>query len=201
MARLNAVEFAAMNNPIRRAMQRFLELPTCESMLDDAGIDLRGKRLLDAGCGSGESTRLLAARFDPGRLVGFDLMPEQVDRARLRVPPGVELWTGDVTAIGLADASFDAAFVFGILHHVPAWRDALVELARVLAPGGVLLVEELEKRFVDKSDKYLFTSHPEESRFDWTTFRDGLAAAGFAILDERRLLIDSARAFLARRRA
>ena len=69
----------------------------------------------------------------------------------------------------------------------------------MLSAGGVLCVEELNRRAVDFEDRFLGTSHPRDSRFDWPTFRAGLRAAGFTILDERTLLPGAARSFLARR--
>lgn len=199
MARLNAVEMKAMQSPVRRLVQRHWEMRAFERMLGAAAIDLGGKRLLDAGCGSGYSTALIAERFAPSRLVAFDLMPEQIALARARGVAGAEIAVGDVTAIAEADGSFDGAFVFGILHHVPRWRDALAELARVLERGGVLLVEELHGRFVDLEDRLMRTSHPAEARFDWPGFRAGLADAGLEILAERRLALEAARSFLARK--
>jgi ubiquinone/menaquinone biosynthesis C-methylase UbiE len=126
-------------------------------------------------------------------------MPEQIERAKARGIPGAELRVGDVTRIDEGGASFDAVFVFGILHHVPAWRSGLRELARVLAPGGVLLIEELSGPFVDFEDRFLGMSHPKDARFGWADFRAGMRDAGLRILGERALLFDAARSFLARR--
>jgi ubiquinone/menaquinone biosynthesis C-methylase UbiE len=42
---------------------------------------------------------------------------------------------GNVTTIQAADESFDAVFDFGVIHHVPAWEDAIREVRRVLEPG------------------------------------------------------------------
>jgi len=199
MARLNEVELAAMQTRTRRFLQRRWELPTFVSMLELAAIDLRGKRILDAGCGSGYSTELLRDRFAPSRLVGFDLMEEQIELARARIVDSAELRVGDITRIDEKDASFDAVFVFGILHHVPQWRVALEEIARVLVPSGVLLVEEIHGRGVDFEDRFMGTEHPKEARFDWPTFRSGMRNAGFTVLRERRLAFKFARSFLARK--
>jgi ubiquinone/menaquinone biosynthesis C-methylase UbiE len=174
-------------------------MKTFVRMLDAAGIDLRGRRILDAGCGSGYSTRLLAERFQPLVLAAFDLMPEQIERANQRHGALAEFSLGDITAIAHADASFDAAFVFGVLHHVPEWRKALAELARVLTPRGVLLLEEIHESFVDFEDRFLFTSHPAEARFDWPVFRAAISAAGLTIEDERALVGAAARSFLCRK--
>jgi len=199
MARLNAIEFAAMQSPLRRLVQRRWELPTFLRSLRRANVDLRGKRILEAGCGSGYALELLSRELSPSRLVGFDLMPEQIERARARNVPSAEVHIGDITRIAEPDGSFDAAFVFGILHHVPGWRVALRELARVLAPGGVLCVEEIHGRGAWLEDTFLRTSHPREAAFDWPTFRGGLADAGLTILGERRLAWEFARSFVARK--
>lgn len=199
MARLNAVEFAAMQSPLRKLVQRHWELPTFVRALRRAGVDLHGKRILEAGCGSGFGLMLLNAQFRPSRLVGFDLMPEQIERTRARGLPDAEIRVGDITRIEEPDASFDAVFVFGILHHVPAWREALSELARVLAPSGVLCVEEIHGRGAWLEDRFLGTSHPREAAFDWPTFRAALSDAGLKIVGERKLAWEFARSFVALR--
>ncbi len=194
MTRLNAAELAMMDSRLRRFSQREIELRTFRRLLRRAGIDLHGRDLLDAGCGNGYGLTLLADAFAPRRLVGFDLMPEQIERARQR---GVraEIAVGDITAIAHPDATFDGVFVFGILHHVPAWRAALRELARVLRPGGVLLVEEIHGAAVRLEDRFLGTSHPREAAFGWRDFRAALHEAGLDIAAETGLLLGAVRSF------
>jgi ubiquinone/menaquinone biosynthesis C-methylase UbiE len=199
--RLNDVELRAMNGPSRRASLRFFELPAQRGLLRRAGVDLTGKRLLDVGCGSGQETLLLWETFRPARLVAFDLMPEQIDRARALPLPADTFRVGDVLAIDAPDASFDGAFDLGILHHVPEWRDGLREVARVLAPGGAFVCEELHGAYVRLQDRLIGTSHPREARFDWPTFRAGLRDAGLDVVAERRLAWEAARAFVAVKRA
>ena len=196
MARLNRVELRAMQSPLRRLVQRRVELPGFERLLDGAGINLRGARILEAGCGNGYALSLLAKRFAPSQLVGFDLMPEQIERARTRRIDAV-IRVGDITQIAEPDASFDAVFVFGILHHVPAWRTALREIARVLTPSGVLCIEEIHGTGARLEDMFFRTHHPRDASFDWPTFRSALSDAGFSILGERRLAWELARSFLA----
>ncbi len=199
MARLNRVEMLAMNNAPRRWMQRNFELPRLQRMLSRANVDLHGTRILDAGCGSGYSTQLLERQFSPRRLVGFDFMPEQIALAKERSYSCAELRVGDVTAIDERDASFDAAFVLGILHHVPGWRMGLRELARVLGAGGVLLIEDLHGRFIDFMDRFFRTAHPPEARFDWPTFRAGIEDAGLTIVQEQHLALSAIGMFLCRK--
>ncbi|HEU0036109.1 MAG TPA: class I SAM-dependent methyltransferase [Kofleriaceae bacterium] len=180
MTTLNPVELAMMQSPVRAWSQRHLEMRLFRRLLRQAGRDLTGARLLDAGCGNGHGLQLIQETFQPRRLVGFDLMPAQIERAQQR-GLAAEIRVGDITQIDEPDGSFDGVFVFGILHHVPAWRQALRELARVLVPGGVLLVEELHGRYIAIQDRVLRTSHPKQARFDWPQFREGLADAGFTV--------------------
>jgi ubiquinone/menaquinone biosynthesis C-methylase UbiE len=199
MTRLNNRELSLMDSRVRKLSQRAIEFRTFQRLLRRARVDLRGGTLLDAGCGDGYGLSLLAQTFQPRRLVGFDLMPEQVARARRRGLTA-EIALGDITAIAQPDATFDGVFVFGILHHVPRWRAALGELARVLRPGGVLLVEELHGTTARFSDRMLGTSHPSDAYFDWTDFRGGLEAAGLAIAAETSLLFGAIRSFAAIKR-
>jgi ubiquinone/menaquinone biosynthesis C-methylase UbiE len=200
MTRLNPTELSMMDSAARRLSHRLVELRVFQRLLRRASVDLAGAAILDAGCGNGYGLALLSRTYRPSRLVGIDLMPEQIERARRR-RLAAEIRVGDITAIAEPDGAFDAAFVFGILHHVPAWRDALRELARVVKPGGVLLVEEIHGRFVDLEDRYLGTSHPPGARFNWPTFRAGLDAAGFTIAGEHGMLFSAIRSFVAMRRA
>jgi SAM-dependent methyltransferase len=194
---LNARELAMMDSPLRRLSQRTLELATFRRLLARAGVDLYGRDLLDAGCGNGYGLELLAKTFSPRRLCGFDLMPEQIARARRR---GVtaEIAVGDITQIAHPDASFDGVFVFGILHHVPAWRAALCELGRVLRPGGVLVIEELHGTFIRYQDRIIGTDHPRDAAFDWPQFRAGMSDAGLTVIAEASFL-NAMRSFVSRK--
>jgi ubiquinone/menaquinone biosynthesis C-methylase UbiE len=205
-SRLNTVEMRGMRSWLRRMTQRRLELPALFGMLEAESIDLRGGSILDAGCGAGDSTRLLHDTLAPCRLVAIDLMPEMIAHARAAAP-AAEVKVGDVTALDEPDASFDAIFVLGVLHHVPTWRDALRELARTLRPGGVLVLEELRGAAVDFEDRFLGTRHPKAARFEWPALRTALAATPLQLLRERpvscctpiRWPPDGARAFLCRK--
>ncbi len=197
MTELNRVELQAMSAPWRRFLQRRIEMPVLTGLLRAAGVDLAGKRVLDAGCGAGFGLELIRERFAPARLVGFDLMQEQVERAKKRLGPRAEIRIGDITRIDEPDATFDGVFVFGILHHVPNWRDALGEIARVLVAGGALAIEELSGGFARFEDTVMRTRHPREAAFTFDELRDGIAAAGLRVAAERMLLPGAARALVA----
>jgi SAM-dependent methyltransferase len=94
------------------------------------------RRLLDAGCGTGFN---LLALSRLGRATGIDLAPEAVALCRER---GVAALRASLLALPFADRAFDAVTSFDVLYH--AWvtddRAAVAEMARVLRPGGWLLV-------------------------------------------------------------
>lgn len=144
--RLGRIKFLAMNNPLKRWLQKHVEFRVFRRHLEKHHVDLTGKAILDAGCGSGYGTELIAAALAPRQLVAFDLMPEQIALTRRR-KLDVQFFVGDMTRVDLPDGAFDGAFIFGVLHHIPHWRQALREMARLLKPGGVLLVEEPRARF------------------------------------------------------
>jgi len=95
-----------------------------------------GRRLLDAGCGTGFNLLELGRL---GRATGVDLSPEALSFCKER---GVRALRGSVLALPFADGTFDAVTSFDVLYH--AWvsddRAAARELARVVRPGGALLV-------------------------------------------------------------
>jgi SAM-dependent methyltransferase len=97
-----------------------------------------GRRFLDFGCGTGE----FAQEFPPGRYVGIDPSTTYLRFAARNRPGSYLASMGE--ALPFADASFDAALVLGVLHHLPdaVARGAMAELARVLRPGGAALVME-----------------------------------------------------------
>ena len=194
--RLSKPEFLAMNNPVRRYVQKHVELQLMKKHLAKQRIDLFGKAILDAGCGSGYSTELLLTEYSPSRLVAFDFMPEQIEIAKKRKLP-VDFFVGDVTQMELESGSFDAVFIFGILHHVPSWKKGLKEVARVLKPDGVFLVEEVStsKAFFDIANFFGF-KHPEEARFTWPEFEEGIESAGLKILEKKQIIIKGTKSYL-----
>ena len=101
-----------------------------------------GDAVLDACCGTGDLA--LAAERAGGKVTGVDFSPQMLARAR-RKSASAEWVEGDVTALPFADGSFDAVTVgFGI-RNVPDLDAGLVELARVLRPGGRLACLEITR--------------------------------------------------------
>ena len=105
-----------------------------------------GMRLIDVGSGPGSITLGLAEVVGPGEVVGVDIQPAQVARARSlaadRCTTNVRFEAGDIYALPFPDRSFDAAFANGVLMHLAEPVRALAELRRVLRPGGVAAVRD-----------------------------------------------------------
>lgn len=98
-----------------------------------------GSRVLDIAAGPGSSALLLAEDFGAD-VLGIDISPELVDRARTagRGAEGVEFIVADAELLPLATGGFDAVFCECALSTFPDKSSALAEFARVLRPGGRL---------------------------------------------------------------
>lgn len=105
-----------------------------------------GRRVLDAACGEGYGSALLAAHAR--EVVGVDISDEALAHARGRyAAPNLRFERGDATALAaFPDASFDLIVSFETLEHVHAQEALVAGFARLLAPGGLLLLSSPDKR-------------------------------------------------------
>ncbi len=183
---LNRFETLAMNNPVRTAIQRHFE---AQRLLDMGGA-MNGGMALEVGCGRGIGAEIILDRFGADRVDAFDLDPRMVELAGRRLATrggAVRVAVGDATQITAPDESYDAAFDFGILHHIPVWRDALREIYRVLKPGGRFYGEEVLAHALEHRLWARLFEHPREDRFDLARFREALEVQGFQIVETRTL--------------
>ena len=124
-------------------------------------------RALDAGCGTGAHTGLLADRFNEVQAV--DLSAPMIDYARTRRPRGnVQYQVRDLLSVTVAtDGPFDAVVCAYTLHHLPDLTAALWHLRSLLRPGGTVLLVDVvdDRRPVPRS--WLRTQA-------WRAFRDDL---------------------------
>lgn len=100
---------------------------------------------LDAACGTGRYSALLAERGH--RVTGVDRSPDMLDRARVRVP-GAGFLLGDLHRLPVADRSVDLVTCALALTHVPALGPVFAEFARVLRPGGHLVICDMHPEIV-----------------------------------------------------
>jgi ubiquinone/menaquinone biosynthesis C-methylase UbiE len=105
------------------------------------------ERLLEVGPGTGYYALAVAERLDGGRLEVYDLQQEMVDHVMRRAADhGVKNltgWTGDAQEMLFEKNRFDGAYLTMVLGEIPDQDAALRELARVVKPGGRVVVGEL----------------------------------------------------------
>ncbi len=183
---LNKLEFWMMNNPIRAWIQENYELPVLLEMLDKREFG----SVLEIGCGNGNGTRLINDYFQAGEITAVDLDDKMIVRARARqLPDSVNFLKMDASRLDFPDQSFDAAFDFGIIHHIPNWRECLSELHRVLKPGGSLVVEDLSAETFKGPVGGIWTAlskHPYHKMYTEQSFLAELNSLGFELQGFRR---------------
>jgi ubiquinone/menaquinone biosynthesis C-methylase UbiE len=105
-----------------------------------------GERVLEVGPGTGYYSLAVAAALDGGTLDIFDISQEFLDNvtrtARDRGIENITATQGDARPLPYSDDRLDAAFLVAVLGEIPDQDAALRELARVLRPGGRLVVGE-----------------------------------------------------------
>jgi SAM-dependent methyltransferase len=117
---------------------------------------------LETACGPAAISRALAARV--GRVHGVDLTPSMVEKASEEAAregiANVEFSVGDVTALDFHAASFDGAVTRFSFHHIPApWR-VMAEMARVVRPGGWVVLSD----FIADPDRDVYAAVEEIER-------------------------------------
>lgn len=104
-----------------------------------------GDNLLDVGCGTGDDALALSALVAPGgRVTGIDRSATMIAEARRRAGdrPGVAFAVGDVLALDLPDGAVDGARAERVMLHLDEPGRAIAEMARVVRPGGWIVVAE-----------------------------------------------------------
>ena len=146
-----------------------------ERALGDRGLG----RLVDIGTGTGRMIELFGPRA--AQAIGIDRSSEMLRLARVKLErAGVasSLRQGDMYALPLADGSADFVIIHQVLHYAHSPADAIAEAARVLSPGGTLLVVDFaahEREELRTSDAHLRLGFADEVMAGWFN------AAGLAI--------------------
>jgi len=99
----------------------------------------RGMTLVDIGAGTGAFTAAFSDWFEVSVIA---VEPSAAMRARIPRTRAVQVLEGDASALPLADASADAAWLSLVIHHIPDLSDAAREIRRVLRPGAPVLIRQ-----------------------------------------------------------
>lgn len=146
-ARRYDTQVEVLFNGTANAIRRQALVPLHEGF---AGRDQRQLRLLDVGCGTGRFLDFVKQAWPRLPATGLDMSEAYIEEARvhLRRWSQLRLLVGDATRIPLPDSSLDAVTCIFMFHELPpaVRRTALAEFARVLKPGGMLvLVDSLQR--------------------------------------------------------
>jgi ubiquinone/menaquinone biosynthesis C-methylase UbiE len=139
--------------------RQFLQRTVEFPLFKSMGLSGERQDILEIGCGSGYGATLLAT-----------LKPSS--------------YVTDLS--GFADASKDVVVIFGVLHHIPPWREVIAECCRVLRSGGQLFLEEPGGRVLEFFDQLFHWGHPSGG-FRLKELEDYLIRVGFTICEKRWL--------------
>jgi SAM-dependent methyltransferase len=136
--------------------------------------DVAGRRILDAGCGSGP---LFAALRDRGAFVtGFDQSAGMLELARRRLGGDADLRVADLAGpLPFPDGAFDDVVASLALHYLQDWTPALAELRRVLRTGGRLIASVNHPMMVNLTHRQ---ARPRPDYFERYTWTDEFALPG-----------------------
>lgn len=141
----------------------------------------------DLGCGTGQISRVLAPHV--ARVIGVDGSPDMLQAARSRSKgvTNVDFRIGNLESLPVKDGELDAAIMALVLHHVPDPATALAESARVLEPGGRLLVIDMlphDRAEYQQQMGHVWLGFPEKQ------IRRLMTAAGFTDIRLHALPVD-----------
>ena len=156
---------------------------------------IRGKRVLDIGCGTGRHTEALLDA-GAGRVVALDPTPEMIARARAKLIGQAVDWVRHALPhpLPFADGTFDLAVLGLVVEHLADLAAALTEVARVLTPRGRCIVSTLHPDRTGAGQRARFIDPDTGARRHIKTYHrtileylDAARAAGLELDEERTL--------------
>ena len=179
---MNKLEFLLMNNPIRAFIQDTVEAETFRKLSPLK----KGKIILEIGCGNGDGAKLIWKYFSPKQIYGIDLDPKMIALANENNNNNkIMFQQGSATKLPFKKNQFDAIFDFGIIHHIPDWKNCIKEMKRVLKPNGIVHIEDYYKETFQSPFGRLLKKiliHPYEDMHSKKEFVEYLKKSGFKIL-------------------
>ena len=119
---------------------------TLDNLLHYDSLWNDGSLILEAGCGVGSQTKIIAPKNNKSKFISIDISQDSINQAEkvirsLKIK-NVKFKQGDVFNLSFKDSYFDHVFVCFVLEHLANPLHALLELKRVLKPGGTIMVIE-----------------------------------------------------------
>jgi ubiquinone/menaquinone biosynthesis C-methylase UbiE len=165
-----------LDNPLRKRREaRFLDL-VLES--------IRGNEtVLDVGAGSGFFSIPVAQKLKTGSVVCLDLSPEMLARLqkkveRLGLTDRVRIAQSEASSSGLPGESVDVVISNAVLHELPNPKAVLKEIARVLKPGGSVMIKDFNKDSLQGKIVSLFHHKDEQGPFTPNELKNCLTEMG-----------------------
>ena len=164
-------------------------------MVDKGRID-SNSRVLDLGCGNGATAIALSTR-QGCHVTGIDLSGVRIGNAqKARESQGPEaqqklaFQKASATALPFPDGSFTHVWSQAVIYHVPDKRTVLKEVYRVLAPGGIMVFDDLIKPqtlISPEGQKYVYERLLYDTEFTFESYQESLVAQGFRVLEAQDL--------------
>ena len=178
---LNKIEFMLMNNPLRALIQDKYEFRILRKMSSPKNMEI----VLEIGCGNGNGTKLIKKYFAPKKIIAIDLDERMIKIAQQRnTDSSATFQVMNAAQLNFPNNYFDAIFDFGIIHHIPNWKDCIQELKRVLKPNGKIILEDLSIETFSIGIGKLWKKileHPYDNMYTKSQFSQYLKEIGFEI--------------------
>ena len=161
------------------------------TMVAKGRID-QDSRVLDLGCGNG-TTAIWLARESGGHVTGIDLSGVRVDNAvekRAALDAAMQdclaFEKASATELPFPDGSFTHVWSQAVIYHVPDKRKVLSEAYRVLAPGGVMVFDDLlrpKRDITPEAQTYVYDRLLFDTEFSFESYQQALKDQGFELLE------------------
>lgn len=112
-------------------------------------------KVLDVACGQGGFTGVLKEHLNVyTQIIGIDISQDALNQAREQYPdPSLKFELQDAAALKFPDSTFDLVGCAFSLHHLPEPQRALLEMRRVLKPGGIMLIVEMYRNHLTETQQ------------------------------------------------
>jgi GT2 family glycosyltransferase/SAM-dependent methyltransferase len=145
-SRVGSLENAEDPNAVYEAIGRGIKQDLMAGLPD--GYSLRGKRILDFGCGAGRTLRHFVAEDEGAELWGCDIDAPSIDWLRQNIPAVNAFANAEVPPIDQPDGTFDLIICVSVFTHLTRhWAEWLLEMHRLLKPDGLLLATLMGRGF------------------------------------------------------